>query len=224
MEKKIKIIKNGPFEVYGNIPLDAQEIITDNKGYPLNYKKIKDYSKQEFYQLCRCGNSSAKPFCDGSHIRTKFDGTQNAGMNNYSERADTLEGNNLTLKDDISLCSGAGFCRGREGNTWDLIQSKNKNDNKIAINQCHNCPSGRLVAFDKNKPLEPKFKPHISILYEPWKKVGGSIWVKGNIPIINEENKAFEVRNRVTLCRCGRSTNKPFCDSTHRYIDFKDEQ
>ena len=29
------------------------------------------------------------------------------------------------------------------------------------------------------------------------------------------DGKNYEVRNRVTLCRCGRSNNKPFCDGSH---------
>jgi len=218
MEKRIKVTENGPYEVSGNIPLDLQEIETDSKGYPLKYKKIKDYSNQESYQLCRCGHSSAKPFCDDSHIRVKFNGKENALKNNYLERADEVEGNNLILTDDFSLCSQAGFCRGKQGETWDLIKSKNKKDNNIAIQQCFDCPSGRLVMWDEKtkKPIEPDFKPHVSILNEPWKKVEGSIWVKGMIPIESSNGKTYEIRNRVTLCRCGKSLNKPFCDGTHR--------
>jgi len=227
MEKdvKITITKNGPYVLYG-IPLNKEFIETDKKGYPISYKKIKDYPKQETCSLCRCGKSSDKPFCDGTHLKIKFDGTENKELNNYIDRADKVEGKKLVLTDDISLCSGAGFCRGREGNTWDLTKSNDKKSNEIAIKQACNCSSGRLVIWDKktNKPIEPKFKPSATILYEPWKKVGSSIWVKGNIPIFSSEEKKYETRNRVALCRCGKSINKPFCDGTHRAINFKDEE
>jgi CDGSH-type Zn-finger protein len=33
--------------------------------------------------------------------------------------------------------------------------------------------------------------------------------------VISADGKAYEVRNRVTLCRCGSSNNKPFCDGSH---------
>lgn len=225
MKKYIKVTKDGPFEVSGKIPLDKQVIKTDDQGYPLSYEKIKQYKTDEKYYLCRCGNSKNKPFCDGSHI-TGFDGKENAGHSKYLERAEKKEGENLILYDDNSLCSGAGFCYGKEGNAWFLSGSKDKVKNDLAIKQCCNCSSGRLTVFDKKTKLfiEPKFKPNISILFEPWKDVGSSIWVKGNIPIISENNEQFETRNRVTLCRCGRSANKPFCDSTHRYDGFKDDE
>jgi CDGSH-type Zn-finger protein len=47
-------------------------------------------------------------------------------------------------------------------------------------------------------------------------------WVTGNIPIERADGKPFETRNRVTLCRCGHSENKPLCDGTHRRIGFKE--
>ena len=40
--------------------------------------------------------------------------------------------------------------------------------------------------------------------------------------MIAEDGYRYEVRNRVTLCRCGASKIKPFCDGSHAAIKFKD--
>jgi len=46
--------------------------------------------------------------------------------------------------------------------------------------------------------------------------------VRGGVAVIAADGYRYEVRNRVTLCRCGASSNKPFCDGTHAAIKFKD--
>ena len=48
------------------------------------------------------------------------------------------------------------------------------------------------------------------------------IWVKGGIRIEGADGRSYEIRNRVTLCRCGQSSNKPFCDGTHVSMHFCD--
>ena len=52
--------------------------------------------------------------------------------------------------------------------------------------------------------------------------MSGPIWVKGGIRIEGADGKSYEIRNRVTLCRCGQSSNKPFCDGTHASMHFHD--
>jgi CDGSH-type Zn-finger protein len=47
------------------------------------------------------------------------------------------------------------------------------------------------------------------------KQVSGPIWVRGGIPVLSADGTTYEIRNRLTLCRCGRSANKPFCDGAH---------
>jgi CDGSH-type Zn-finger protein len=42
--------------------------------------------------------------------------------------------------------------------------------------------------------------------------------------VIAADGFRYEIRNRVTLCRCGASKNKPFCDGTHAAIKFRDER
>ena len=84
--------------------------------------------------------------------------------------------------------------------------------------------AGRLVVWDKEtqKVFEPPFEPSISIIEDPGIRVSGPIWVKGGIRIESADGKSYTVRNRVTLCRCGQSSNKPFCDGTHASMGFSD--
>ena len=42
------------------------------------------------------------------------------------------------------------------------------------------------------------------------------------IQIESEDGTLYEVRNRVTLCRCGKSSNMPFCNGSHASIKFRD--
>ena len=51
----------------------------------------------------------------------------------------------------------------------------------------------------------------------------GSLKVSGNFIIKDSEGNVFDLsgRERISLCRCGHSKDKPFCDSTHRTIGFQ---
>ena len=51
--------------------------------------------------------------------------------------------------------------------------------------------------------------------------VNGPYQLRGRIAVTSSRGHAYEVRNRQTLCRCGGSSNKPFCDGTH-WKGFKD--
>jgi hypothetical protein len=79
-----------------------------------------------------------------------------------------------------------------------------------------NCHSGRLVIRDRQtgEPIEPTFEPSIGVVEEPGGEPG-PLWVRGGIPVVSADGTPYEVRKRVTLCRCGRSGNKPFCDGRH---------
>ena len=221
-EPRIKITKNGPYLVSGAIPLDKEIILVDKDHCPVKWQKKEDYPKQKEYALCRCGNSCKKPFCDGSHLKG-FDGNETASKKSYIEQAGKLEGPDLTLTDAYDLCASARFCKRALG-VWKLTeQSNNLENKKTAIQECHDCPSGRLVAWDKKgKVLEPNFEKSISVTEDPDKKVSGPLWIKGNIQIESSDNHEYEKRNRVTLCRCGQSKNKPFCDGTHIDCKFND--
>jgi CDGSH-type Zn-finger protein len=46
--------------------------------------------------------------------------------------------------------------------------------------------------------------------------------VRGGIEVHSADGRVYELRNRVALCRCGASGNKPFCDGSHVATGFND--
>lgn len=44
----------------------------------------------------------------------------------------------------------------------------------------------------------------------------GPYVVSGDVEVVDAEGNAFETKKVVSLCRCGLSANKPFCDGSHK--------
>lgn len=226
MEKEIyiKITRNGPYLVYGIKKIAQKLIITDEDNLPC---KIEDDKIFEIFtppaRLCRCGKTKSSPFCDNSHVKENFDGTETAEFSNAIDNAVIYNGKNLKLYDNEKLCALARFCDAK-GSIWNLISTGNSADDAEAVRQANLCPSGRLMIFDNDgNSLEEDLSQTISILEDEGLKLSGPIFVSGGIRVESSNGKSYEIRNRQTLCRCGGSKNKPFCDCTHFYINFKAE-
>ena len=65
-EVEIKVRENGPYRVRGPVRI----IDADGNSY--------DVSKTDTIALCRCGGSTTKPFCDGTHSKTGFEAAERA--------------------------------------------------------------------------------------------------------------------------------------------------
>ncbi len=221
--QKIIIQEDGPYLVMGGIPLSETLIVTED-GI-CQYKAGRDYAKKEQYALCRCGHSKNPPYCDGSHEHVHFDGTETASRRPYAKRAVRQRGSGMSLMDD-NRCAFARFCHKEHGTAWELTdKSDNRKLREEAISAACDCPSGRLVAVDEaGNEIEPEFEPSIEILQDTDYGVSGPLFVKGYIHIESSDGSAYESRNRVALCRCGKSKNKPFCDATHVQIRFRDNE
>ena len=222
-DQKVIISKNGPYIVSGGLPLAKEIIVADDAGTSLEYARGEKYPAQETYALCRCGHSSNKPFCDGTHATVGFDGTETASKKKYLAQAETITGPSLILTDAQDLCSAARFCH-LAGGVWKRTQDSDPESRDLAIQGAGNCPSGRLVVYDKKtgKAIEPELDPSISLLEDPYQGVSGPIFVKGGVPVESSDGTKLETRNRVTLCRCGQSNNKPYCDGSHIDYGFND--
>jgi CDGSH-type Zn-finger protein len=221
---KVTITQNGPYLVSGSLPLKKEIVVPDGNGDPIAYRDGEEYPDKKQYALCRCGKSGVKPFCDGTHDRVSFNGTEVATTAHYQRQAVAINGPELLLTDAKMLCSAARFCH-PDGGTWELTQrSDDPWAKKQAIRQACNCTAGRLVIWDRKtgKAVEPDLDPSISLIEDPQKKVSGPIWLKGGIPLESSRGTTYEIRNRVTLCRCGGSRNIPFCDGTHCENGFDD--
>jgi CDGSH-type Zn-finger protein len=219
---KIKIIKNGPYLVSGNVPL-GEKLITP-KGKEYEYVSGRALPQKETYMLCRCGKTKTPPFCDGEHRKTGFQGEEKASKRPYHDRADMIYGFGVDLLDD-ERCAYARFCHRRNSNVWDLTR-KSKTDEICAevIRGANDCPTGRLTAVDKDGgEHEPFYEASIDILQDMELGVSSGIFVKGSIPIESVDGTLYEPRNRVVLCRCGKSKNMPFCDASHVKAKYKDK-
>ena len=213
---RITILKDGPYVVSGGVPLIRAIIVSDERGDPINWSTEQVPVAMDPYRLCRCGQSKSWPLCDGTHHRADFDGSETDTGGPYLERAELFEGPDLKLTDVAVLCANAAFCD-REGGTWHLTEkSDDPFARRLAVEQAGNCPSGRLVAWDRDGvALEPELPPSIGLVENPLTAARGPLWVRGRITIVSASGASYEPRNRVTLCGCGHSRNKPFCDGAH---------
>ena len=75
---------------------------------------------------------------------------------------------------------------------------------------------------DADRPYEFRYDPSLAIIEDVWVGASGGLWVRGGITIAREDGQTYEVRNRSVLCRCGESSNKPYCDGTHASSHWKD--
>ncbi len=217
-KQRIKVTKNGPYVVTGRIPIAREKVIIGSDGEPERWEPGEAYPDRDTCALCRCGHSKSKPYCDGSHTAAGFDGTETASRRPYLESVEKTAGPALDLTYSDELCAEARFChRGEEA--WGYAErSDDPAAKKEAIREACDCPSGSLVAWDKpsGEAIEPVFPPSIAVIENPQDDADSPLWIKGGIPIESGDGFTYEKRNRVTLCTCGRSENKPFCDSRHR--------
>jgi CDGSH-type Zn-finger protein len=201
--------------------VSRQTIVTDAEGQSVGWEEGGQFPAGDEYYLCRCGQSANKPFCDGSHKRAGFDGTEVAPREPYLAMADEQDGPEVTLTDVPVLCAFARFCDA-DGQIWNLVEQPSHAPD--VVREAGYCPSGRLVAWDQETraAIEPGLPPSIGVTEDPAQGVSGPLWVRGGVRVYSRDGSEYETRNRVTLCRCGASRNKPFCDGTHAAIGFND--
>lgn len=211
----INAAPNGPLIVTGGLPLYRRKAVHSEHGEPLAWETTVRVDTGERYALCRCGDSARKPFCDGTHAKAGF-AADDSASGTYDERANELGGTGFTVRDDRSICVHAGFCGTRATNVWKQVpESAESTVRAQVISMVEKCPSGALTFRFDADDVEPLLATAVSVIDD------GPIWVTGEVSVSVGEGK-LESRNRVTLCRCGASGNKPLCDGSHKEVGFAD--
>ncbi len=176
----------------------------------------------ETVALCRCGASNNKPFCDGSHQTIGFKSDKLDGR--LTDKQDVYKGATITINDNRSVCAHSGVCTDNLSAVFRLRQEPfvdpdgATTDEIIAI--INKCPSGALSYAVKGDNKHDENATTLAIMVAP----NGPYVVSGAINLLEAKQNEGASKNQMTLCRCGASKNKPFCDGSHWSINFKDEK
>ncbi|MDP9242990.1 MAG: CDGSH iron-sulfur domain-containing protein [Actinomycetota bacterium] len=218
--QRIEVEPNGPYQVRGGLPLFREEIVRSPEGDSVDWRRTEELPARQEYRLCRCGRSQNKPFCDDSHLlEPPFDGEERADRGLTDERRRFFRGHEIVMGDDVSLCASAAFCESRTEDVWSMLLSSRDPEIRERIkHRIRRCPSGRLTYVEPpdETAVEREYEPSIAVVRD------GPLRLLGRVEVIAADGECWEVRNRMALCRCGVSENKPFCDGSHNVIEFRD--
>jgi CDGSH-type Zn-finger protein len=218
-QPEIRVTTDGPYEVVG-LPIGRTHQIETEYGEPIDWAPVEPIpTDDEVVRLCRCGASSTKPICDDSCETADWDPMLTADRRPLAERARRFVGPGLAITDDHSFCTHAGYCGDRFTTVWRMLSETDDPEVRARVQgMVDRCPSGTIAWAPSRDAdvVEPPFEPSVAISND------GPIWVRGGVAVIGPDGEAFEVRNRQTLCRCGYSRNKPFCDGSHKVVRFTD--
>lgn len=224
MKPKIQPLPNGPYYLINDMQPKVVYNLQNFKGEPL--------STTVGIALCRCGASKNKPFCDGTHSVIGF-----SSANKTLEENDDIEkivikdkrrdypGKEITVHDNRRICSHAAECVNNLSSVFKLgsrpwINPDGSKMNDI-IEVVRRCPSGALsYSIDGVEYRDPEEQrnPTVTVLKN------GPYHITGGIELIGENIQFGEgaSKEHYTLCRCGASENKPFCDGAHKSSNFND--
>lgn len=208
--------------------LEKKPTIMPAQDGPYLVKNLKNFINQKgaietkkTMALCRCGGSANKPFCDGTHAKNGFKSAKLEGR--VDDKQDNYMGKKITIHDNRGICAHAGRCTDGLASVFHLneepwIYPDSAGADEI-IATIQKCPSGALsYSVDGVDYRDREGGPTIFVA------PNGPYVVSGSPDIADTTLAEGVSKEHFTMCRCGGSKNKPFCDGTHWHIKFKDDK
>lgn len=207
-------------------PVIEIDIMEDGPFIVKNLTSLKKSSGEEIackdvIALCRCGASANKPFCDGTHKNIGYSGEREIDKPLMLEKS--YKGKKITIHDNRVICAHAANCVNNLGTVFSLnnrpwINADGDSVENI-IKAIKNCPSGALsYTLEDQHVRDNDDSPQVRICKN------GPYHVMGTIHLNIEDDMQPPSREHYTLCRCGASKNKPYCDGSHHDAEFKDPE
>lgn len=198
--------ENGPYLVKN------LQSLTNSKGADILPDK-------EAIALCRCGKSSNKPFCDGTHSKIGFSSTMDdPKLGSWKDYV----GKHITIHDNRRLCAHAGKCTHGLASVWRMGEKPwidpDGADVEATIAVIEQCPSGALSYSIDGEHADAGAVADSVVVSE-----NGPYHVTGAIALNDPSRSTDDLPARYALCRCGASKNKPFCDGSHSDVKFEDD-
>ena len=204
---KVKVTENGPYLVSG---IEAVTKLPSGEAIPVKGSAA----------LCRCGASKTKPFCDGSHKHVGFSGAKDPDRT--PDRRDDYAGASISVHDNRGLCAHAGRCT--DGNPLVFRLRKepfvdpNADSAEAIVGVIRQCPSGALsYSIDGKEHREHGGDAFIGFV------PNGPYVIRGGAELEGAELLEGGTTDHFTLCRCGKSKNKPFCNGAHWDVKFDED-
>ncbi len=198
--------------------LDGPYIVRNLRKF--TNSKGEDLAVRPLVALCRCGGSNIKPYCDGTHARNGFSSAKSPDRK--PDRLDRYEGDGIVVRDNRGTCCHFGNCTNclpqvfhEEGDVFVTPDGAGANE---IVDIVKACPSGALGYARDGVVYEGEEREPAIYVAE-----NASYYITGGIELEGEIFNKGASHEHYVLCRCGQSKNKPFCDGTHWWIQFRDE-